>query len=424
MKCSTPQDTNTGPLGGDLGPVGSLDTSRASCPSRAGNRPCGDPSRAASGSGRRGAPSGPDFDVRDEVLLSIHEEKDGHAWEESTYGVITSTGEVLRADPLTRRVNRFGRARTNALEMAGWMRSQLAAGQCDPDGKGERLARLETCGDLLEFRQYLGDELARLHAGRFCQQPTICAVCAILRSSRLLRWYLPKIQTLVSGGLRPYFATFTSRNGEDLRERFHHQDKGLRTLMRDGWYARNRNRLRGHAWAPIVAAVFSHEFKRGAGTRGGLWHPHIHGLIFTREDLHPLDADRIRETWAEQLGDAVPDAQDIRPLRSIGETPAELLDAAAYDAIGDDLLEVFKYPLKFASMTPADRWHAAQCVRRHHLIRPFGLLRGLQPDPSFLAGDPSADDLPYLRLLYRFDRGISRYLETERFFVDESSTRR
>ena len=97
--------------------------------------------------------------------------------------------------------------------------------------------------------------------------------------------------------------------------------------------------------------------KRGEGSRGGGWHVHAHGLVLADGEL---DAGAIAAEWVEVTGGlADARAQDVRELRSMVLFDSEdSTEAQLVESTGRDLIEVFKYPMKFASLVPADRWEA------------------------------------------------------------------
>jgi len=322
------------------------------------------------------------------------------------------------ADALVRRLGRYGRAVEGLGELVAFLRSE-AVGQVGKVSTADRAERLSSCGSWLEFRHFFtrADLPVKLHAGVFCQQPLLCGLCAIRRASKALRFYLPRIMTACGPGMRLYFVTFTQPTGDNLREQWDKQ-RGYRRKFLEGWknsrFSKGRTK-RKRASSPINGGVFSFEIKRGEGTRGGGWHVHAHGLVLADGEL---DAGAIAAEWVEVTGGlADARAQDVRELRSMvlfdseEATESELANSAA-----GDLVEVFKYPMKFASLAPADRWEAFRVLLGRRLIRPLGALYHLQADERFLEEPLQVEDLPYVRLLFRFSGG--QYALQDRILVD------
>jgi len=352
---------------------------------------------------------------------------------------IEGYGAKVPVEQFVRRVGRYGRAKRAGEVMAEWLEQSavselsglLACGQVGR-GRGQlsesawlrrsdlarRAGKLRECSLRLWFREYFThpDRPVKLSGGVFCQQPLLCQGCALHRSAKLVRFYRPRLAQLAAGGLLPYFVTLTARSGDDLAERFKHLDGALSSVVcerRKAVWNGSRS-----AWASISGGVFSFEAKRGEGTRGGGWHPHIHGVLLAGRELADGEARDMVSDWCERTGDSAEQAQDIRPLECLASGATEVkIEGELSEAVGSDLLEVFKYPLKVAVMAPADRWEAVQVLRRRRLIRSFGCLRGMEPDGSYL-DEFDGGDLPYFELLARYVAGQGVYAVAERRRVE------
>lgn len=259
-----------------------------------------------------------------------------------------------------------------------------------------RAENLTLCGSYLEFRHYFTADALRLHAAMFCQQDKLCPFCAIRRASKLLRRYTARFLHLHAScpQLTPIMATFTVRNGDDLGERHRHLAHSYGRLMQ-----RRKNHLNhGQRWSEAArawGAVGSVEVKRGEGTRGGKWHPHIHAVWLC--DGVPDESSLSRE-WRNITGDS--HQVNVRPFNFVraGLAPTEQLVAA-------DFAEVFKYALKFSSMTPADNLEAFRRLFGKRLIRAHGILYGIEA-PDDLTDDPlDVDDLPFVTHIFRYSDG-------------------
>lgn len=356
---------------------------------------------------------------------------------------------------LAGRLNRYGRAKFSNERMAAWLEERAAAELAELVEAGKlveaggvrcrmtveqwragsvevsRAGKLTRCGVALWFRHYFThpDRPTKLAGGEFCQQRLLCQGCSLVRSAKLVRAYVPKIVGLLDCGAVPMFFSGTARNGEDLAERFGHVERVQRTIVSEC----NKVRFSGHrhAWGGVVGGVFSFETKRGEGTRGGGWHPHVHGVLLFKRVPSAGEIEGMLGRWCELSGESDIRAQDLRPLHSLAEIGSEAAtEAAVSEGVGSDLLEVFKYPLKISALEPADRWAAFRALTRRRLIRPFGWLWGMAPSASAV-DEFDAGDLPYVELLFRYASGQGRYdLDGRRlvvpgrrvFSVDTSST--
>jgi hypothetical protein len=274
-------------------------------------------------------------------------------------------------EALPRRVDRYGKAKSRALEVANYAYQA-----------GERRAweQVSTCGDYLAFRHYFTVDEVRLHAAQFCRKHLLCPLCAIRRGAKALQAYLPRYEAIRAAdeGLRPFLVTLTVKDGPDLAERFNH----LRKCQRELWMRKHRGR--GCAFDQVEAAVWSYEVKRGRGS--GLWHPHLHMVALSR--VQPDEGTLSRE-WHAITGDSF--IVDVRPIN--------LADPAS------GFLEVFKYALKFSDMEPADTLAAWQVLRGRRLVGSAGAFRGIED-----LTDAPLDGLPYLDVVYRWMAGAGYQL--------------
>lgn len=273
-------------------------------------------------------------------------------------------------EALPQRVDRYGKAKTRALDVAHFMREQ-----------GDELARMgttvENCGEYLLFRHYFTVNKVRLHAANFCRKHLLCPLCAIRRGAKGLKAYLDRWEVIRAEkpALRPFLVTLTVKDGPDLAERFRHLHKAQRELWK------RKQRKRGSCLDGVKGAVWSYEVKRGSGS--GLWHPHLHMIALA--EVQP-DQDELRREWHQITGDSF--MCDVRPITG---DPVE------------GFMEVFKYAVKFSDQEPADTVHAFQVLKGKRLMDSSGAFRGVQV-PEELTDEP-LEGLPFVELFYRYVHG-------------------
>jgi Replication protein len=288
--------------------------------------------------------------------------------------------EASGIQALPSRVERYGKAKSRALEVAEFISGQEG---------GKTLSRKVTgCGEYLLFRHYYTVDEVRLHAASFCKKHLLCPLCAIRRGAKAMQAYLPRYEAIraLNGLLVPFLVTLTVRDGPDLSERFRH----LMSSQHELW--KQRQRGRGSPLDVVQAAVWSYEVKRGSGS--GQWHPHLHMVAMAETEP---DASWLSRTWEHITGDSF--VVDVRPIDQ--EDPAS------------GFLEVFKYALKFSDMEPSDTWEAFRVLAGRRMVGSSGLFRGIEI-PEQLTDEP-LDDLPFVNLLYRYlGRGYSLQPRTER----------
>lgn len=278
---------------------------------------------------------------------------------------------VQGIEALPQRVDRYGKAKKQALEVADSI-GALGAKQSLVD-------RVRTCGEYLVFRDYFTINEVRLHGAQLCMKHLLCPLCAIRRGAKAMKAYLDRYECINAEKplLRPFLVTLTVKDGPNLEERFKHLHKSQREL----WMRKHRGRsvspLRG-----IEGAVWSYEVKRGSGS--GLWHPHLHMIALAES---APDQSELQAEWARITGDSF--MCDVRPIEQADPVSG--------------FLEVFKYAVKFSDQPPADTWHCFQTLSGKRLLGSAGCFRGVIV-PEQLT-DEQLDDLPFRTLFYRYLSG-------------------
>ncbi len=275
-------------------------------------------------------------------------------------------------EALPGRLNRYGKAKKIALDVADYMDTL-------PEHKAIA-RRVQTCGDYLVFRHYFTVDQVKLHGAQLCMAHLLCPLCAIRRGSKALKAYLDRWEVIRAEktALRPFLVTLTVKDGPDLEERFKHLFKAQKEL----WHRKRRGR--GSVLDGVAGAVWSYEIKRGKGS--GLWHPHLHMIALAE---HQPDQQQLAAEWHNITGDSF--IVDVRPIGQ--ENPAE------------GFMEVFKYAVKFSDQPPADTLKAWLTLKGKRLLASAGCFRGV-PEPEDLMDDETAlADLPFATLFYRFMQG-------------------
>jgi hypothetical protein len=270
------------------------------------------------------------------------------------------------------RVNRYGKARSRALDIAEYIE-----GSDQAQSLAKQLKRLQSCGDYLAFRHYWTVDEVKLHGARLCCQHLLCPLCAIRRGSKALKAYLDRWEVIRADkpALRPFLVTLTVKDGPDLAERFEH----LKSAQRELWMRKHRRR--GSVLDGVAGAVWSYEIKRGNGS--GLWHPHLHMIALA--EFQPDQVELARE-WQAITGDSF--IVDVRPISS--DDPAS------------GFIEVFKYAVKFGDQPHADTLHAFQTLRGKRLLASSGCFRGVVEPEGLLDDCEALEGLPFVTLFYRY----------------------
>jgi hypothetical protein len=317
-------------------------------------------------------------------------------------------------ETLQSRVERYGKAKSRALDVADFIRElagmQVHAGvqvaataqRSDrPSTDGDRAAysrqresrkalrvlghRVANCGYYLEFSHYHTIDEVRLTKAYLCAKHLLCPLCAIRRGSKALGAYLERWEYIQpeKTSLKPFLVTLTVKDGDDLAERFEHLYKSQQELWK------RKQRGLGSVLDGVDGAVWSYEVKRGANS--GSWHPHLHMVALAESE--PSQAALSKE-WHDITGDSF--IVDVRPISQADPVSG--------------FIEVFKYAVKFSDQSSADTYHCFKVLGGRRLIGSAGVFRGVQI-PQQLTDEPF-DDLPFVRLFYRFIRGAYSQVTT------------
>jgi hypothetical protein len=293
------------------------------------------------------------------------------------------------------RLKKYALAHKRSISMSNWIRENRLE-------KNEKLLStlLKDCGDYLIFRNYFTINQVKLHGMTSCKKHILCPLCAIRRGAKSVQAYLDRLEVIKQShnGIKAFLVTFTVKNGEDLKERFHH----LQTSMRNYNLMRSRANSSSGRNLPVEAnkalgAVWSYEFKVGSGS--DLWHPHAHAVWLCYDDP---DQDQLRKEWLAITGDSF--IVDVTPFHN-------------QDDVVGGFLEVFKYAVKFSDMPLEQNWHGYEVLNGRRLVASFGLFRGVEV-PESLTDEP-LDSLPYWEHFYRYMPDGSYAVKQSSFFNGE-----
>lgn len=279
------------------------------------------------------------------------------------------------SERLPARIERYSKAKARALQMQGFL---YVSGERGLSGL------VRNCGNWLIFNHYYTVDKVRLAKASFCKKHLLCPLCAIRRGAKQLKAYLDRFQVITSQnqGLRASMVTLTVKNGIDLSERLDHLREGLKKLN-----SRRRQSKAGRnmssEWSKVLGLVGTYEVTRNQETEE--WHPHCHIIVLHREDIVES---ALAHEWLCITGDSF--VLDVTPLEH-PEEPAR------------DFVEVFKYAVKFSELSLDDNLKAFRILHGRRLIFSAGLFRGVEV-PEDLT-DELPEDLPYIKLFYRFIEG-------------------
>lgn len=284
------------------------------------------------------------------------------------------------------RLNRYACGKTRAVHLSDYIKRE------EPR-HADLAVKISSCANYLLFKHYETGEL-HLHGAVTCKKHLLCPFCAMRRGAKYLRKFMEKLEQLREEGLlnddfRPYFVTLTQRDGESLKTSY----TAIRTAFQR-FLGKRRDCLKGYGICELAKAemgAYSFETKRGKNS--GLWHPHVHMVVWCRV---PIDQAELSRQWLEITGDSF--IVDVRPLTA----------KDGKDSLIAGFCEVFKYAVKFSDMDEADTFEAYRVLSGKRLVGSFGLLYGVKP-PDNLLDEDLEGDVPYVLLMYRYSPVTAQY---------------
>ena len=293
---------------------------------------------------------------------------------------VAAESGVQGIEALPNRVSRYGKAKTDALDVAKYMRES---------GNHQAMAeKVASCGDYLTFRNYFTVDQIRLHQASLCKKHLLCPLCAIRRGAKALKSYLDRWEAIQAEKprLRPFLVTLTVKDGDDLAERFRHLMKAQHELWK------RKHRGRGCSLDGVAGAVWSYEVKRGKGS--GKWHPHLHMVALAEI---PPSAEKLSQEWHQITGDSF--IVDVRPIDQ--------------DDPVSGFVEVFKYAVKFSEQPPADTVHCWETLKGRRLLGNAGCFRGVVVPDELVDDCKDLEGLPFQALMFSYFRGGYSLTRTE-----------
>lgn len=289
------------------------------------------------------------------------------------------------------RLSRYADAHSRAVDMANFIRAKFPVSDQKHEkklGEVERFiaTELTECGSMLVFHHFHTVNQIKLASMCSCKRHLLCPLCAIRRAAKAVKVYLEKYNHLVQVNphLKPYLVTFTVKDGSDLDERFDHLQKSLRKYHDHRRKAMTSKKHKHNQANKALGGVGSYEIK--IGKNSGVWHPHSHFI------------------W---LCDSVPDAVEISKEWLLITGDSHIVDVTPFHDdknVSDGFLEVFKYALKYSSMTFEHNWEAYTVLQTRRLVSSFGIFYGLQI-PEQMTDEIDFDELPYIELVYKYFLG-------------------
>jgi len=267
------------------------------------------------------------------------------------------------------------------------------------------LNEINGCGSWLEFRNYYEVDKTKLHNANFCKKDKLCPACAMRRASKQVKKvydYFQSNQSLKSKYWYYIVLPVKHNSTEDFETVFNRARNGLKSLkmsIRDN----KRGKGKKSFFSQFDGFFYSFEVTK---TKNG-WNNHINLLccsdkkitgIYKKGNTY-IHNDIVRD-WSKYT-----DNQSY--IHSINE-----IDVSNDDSLIKNLLEIFKYSLKFQDLSHDDLIEVYEKTYRKRLLGSTGCLYGLKLDVN-LDGDDVLGN-KFLEIIYRYNFKTKEYYEYSR----------
>jgi len=243
-------------------------------------------------------------------------------------------------------------------------------------------ANISNCSSWLKFRSYENNG-NKLTNARFCKKDKVCPACAMRRASKQVKKVYNQLNSnpeLLAGHW--YYIVLPVRHDstEDFTTVFDRLGSGLKSINQA---IRNvsRGQQSNNFFAMFDGIMYSIEETK---TENG-WN--IHANLLCRSDKPIRDLKRKKGSfWSPSM------VETWKELTSSINVSINPIDIKNEEDLMKNLMEVFKYSLKFQDLSHEDLLTAYRHTYRRRLLGTMGSLRALKTDVS-LNGDDIEDDL-------------------------------
>ena len=268
------------------------------------------------------------------------------------------------------------------------------------------LKNVSGCGSWLEFRHYYKQDKTKLHNANFCKKDKLCPACAMRRASKQVKKvfdYLNFNQDLREKNWYYIVLPVKHNSNEDFLTVYNRARSGLDTI-RQAIRDNNRGKGKKSFFSQFDGLFYSFEVTK---TSNG-WNVHINILACTDSNI----------TGIYKMGKTLVHDDIMRDWKKYTDNDSFIhsinrIDTSTDESMIKNLLEVFKYSLKFQSLKNEDLLEVYMHTYRKRLLGAFGCLYGIKVEDVDLSGDDVLDD-KFLEIIFRYDFKNKNYFEYSR----------
>jgi hypothetical protein len=264
---------------------------------------------------------------------------------------------------------------------------------------------VEGCGSWLEFRNYIKVDQTKLHNANFCKKDKLCPACAMRRASKQVKKVMNYFEDNPSFKKKYwYYIVLPVKHNaaESFTTVFNRAKSGLESLRKSINNSKHRNTQESF-FSQFDGLMYSFEVTK---TQNG-WNNHINLLCCSDTPVEGIYKkgnttvhNGIMEDWAKYT-------DNKSYIHSINK-----IDVASEDELIKNLLEIFKYSMKFQGLEPKDLLEAYSSTYKKRLLGAFGSLYGIKTNVDMHGDEVLGKE--FLEVIYRFNFETKKYFEHSR----------
>jgi hypothetical protein len=261
-----------------------------------------------------------------------------------------------------------------------------------PIFKESTINSISDCSSWVEFREYTKLEKTTLHNANFCKRHKVCKACAMRRSAKQVQKY-HKIITSSPDLMSKSWYYIVLPVKHNINESFSTVYERVNDAI--GKIRKARRNTRGKSFfRQFDGIMIALEVTKSSNG----WNIHLNLLCCTDNKIQGIKKrggtfihDELIENWRK-----VTDNNSF--IVSINE-----LNFNDGDELQKNLLEIFKYTLKFSDMSNQDLLEVYKNTFGKRLLRGWGIFNGLKEEIDL--SDTELIGQEYIELIVRFVRG-------------------
>jgi len=264
---------------------------------------------------------------------------------------------------------------------------------------------VNSCGSFLEFRNYFEVDQTKLHKANYCKKDKLCPACAMRRASLQIKKvydYFEDTPKLKEKHWYYIVLPVKHNASESFTTVFNRARSGLQSLRKSINNSRQRNTQESF-FSQFDGLMYSFEVTK---TKNG-WNNHINLLCCTDTPVTGIYKkgkttihNGIMEDWSKYT-------DNNSYVHSINK-----IDVNTKDELVKNLMEIFKYSLKFQDLKNDDLFEVYNNTYKKRLLGSFGSLYGIKTDVNLDSEEVLGKE--FIEIVYRYNFKTKEYFEHSR----------